>query len=434
MALAAGSVLGGAGCGGSPRALPPNVILISLDTLRSDRLSCYGYERQTSPRLDALAERGALFENTIAESSWTLPSHMTMLTGTYPATHKVTLPTKTAGADVRFLAQMLQDAGYHTGASTEGGFVGEIYGFSRGFDSYEEHEPLVEKTFAGARRFLRATPDDRPFFLFLHTFAVHCPYAPPGGYADMFVSDDAEPMDTWGKCGNPYYNSVDLTEGQVRHLSDQYDGSIRQVDDLIAGLLDELDEGGTLGNTLVVVTSDHGEEFGEHGQIGHERSLYVECLRVPLVFAGPGVPPGTRSADPVGLVDLAPTVLDLLGLAVPETVEGHSLVPLMRGEPEASARAPYRISELAWKLRLRSVWTPSHHLIVQPKHQMARLFDLTVDPTEQRVSSDARVAEALRAGLAEWRTERKARRTGEAGEIELSPEQLEKLKALGYSE
>jgi arylsulfatase A-like enzyme len=206
------------------------------------------------------------------------------------------------------------------------------------------------------------------------------------------------------------------------------------VDALIAELLGDLREAGELEDTLVIVTSDHGEELHEHGQIGHARSLHSELLRVPLVLAGPGVPQGFRCAQPVGLVDLVPTVLELVGIAPAASIEGQSLLPLMRGEPASPARASYRISELEWKLRLRSVWTPTHHLIVQPRFGVARLFDLRLDPSEQRMSFDEQVVEELRAQLGQWRKQRKAQRTREFEEVELSEEKREQLRALGYAD
>ena len=422
------------GCAGSDDvAPPPDILLISLDTLRADRLSGYGYGRETSPRIDAFAARGALFENALAESSWTLPSHVTMLTGLYPSSHGVAQRMKRAGPDLRFLAQELSEAGYRTLALTEGGYMSELYGFARGFDVFDEDARDLATSLERAEHFLEE--GDAPRFAFVHTYAIHCPYDPDEEYAAGFRSPDASPFETAGKCGNPDYNTVELEPGAVRHVSDQYDGSIRQVDDQLGDFLDRLAASGRLDRTVVLITSDHGEELHEHGKIGHEGTLYVETLRVPLILVGPGVEP-RRIATPVGLVDVAPTLIDVAGRTVPQDMEGRSLLELVDGL-DPSAWPGHRVSELAWQGQLRSVWTPTHHLVVHPGARRAELYDLRSDPTEQQdlSATDPARVEQLRALLADYRAARKARRRALATDLdELSPERLEQLKALGYTD
>lgn len=425
------------GCAESEDAVPPpDILLISLDTLRADRLGAYGYERETSPRIDAFAGRGALFENVVAESSWTLPSHVTMLTGTYPSSHGVVRRIKQAGPDLRFLAQELGDAGYRTLGLTEGGYMSEIYGFARGFDVFDEDTPSLARSLERVERFIE--DGDGPFFAFVHTYAIHCPYDPPDEYARAFRSSDASPFETAGKCGNPDYNTVELGPGQVRHVADQYDASIRQVDDWLGAFLERLAASGRLGRTIVLITSDHGEELHEHGKIGHDGTLYVETLLVPLVLVGPGIEP-RRVETPVGLVDLAPTLIDLAGRPIPGDMEGRSLRELLDGDEGGGGGSwpAHRVSELAGEDQVRSVWTPTHHLLVHPESRRRELYDLRSDPTEQRdlAERDPDRVEELRAALAEYRSARRARRRSAAADLEeLSPERLERLRALGYTE
>ncbi|MCZ6598713.1 MAG: sulfatase [Planctomycetota bacterium] len=359
--LLALALLSGCADEGAPDG--PNLILISIDTLRADRLGCYGYERDTSPAIDALAERGVLFRTAIAESSWTLPSHVTMLSGLYPSTHGVERPERRPGSGTRLLAERLRDAGWTTFAITDGGWLSPAFGFARGFLDYRAElagtEAHVNELIQRIEPLLGG---ERPFFAFLHTYDVHCPYDPPEPYASLFRSEERAEIETAGRCGNPHFNAMDLDAGEARFLSDRYDGSIRRVDDALRGLFDLLEERGALEDTVVVLTSDHGEEFLEHGRIGHERTLEREVLFVPLIVVAPGLGPRVET-HPVGLVDIVPTVLELLGLPAAADVEGQSLVRLARGEAADGEYLPYRYSELDWKASLVSWSNGETHVV-----------------------------------------------------------------------
>lgn len=407
-----------------------NLILISIDTLRADRLGSYGYDRDTSPRIDAFARKGALFENAVAESGWTLPSHVTMLSGLYPSTHGVTHPALKPNSQTALLAELLGGAGYRTIGYTEGGYVSAEYGFDRGFESFDEADRSLKAVLSGALGQIRDLGDANRFFLFVQTYDVHCPYAPAKGYAGGFQSEGAEFIETRGRCGNPHFNGIPLSDGQVRFLSDRYDDSIREADDALGDFLEQLEAGGALTDTVVVITSDHGEEFKEHGQIGHERTLYREALSIPLVIVAPGIAP-RRIAHSTGLVDLAPTLLTLLGIPVPEDMEGRSLVSLLGGGPPKD-REEARVSELSWQRPLRSVMTPEFHLILDLESEQALLFSPREDPKEARDIAGRHPEEvgALRAVLEGYA---KARRTRRAATLDEVPEEVkERLRALGY--
>jgi len=411
---------------------------VSVDTLRADRLGCYGYARDTSPALDRLAARAVRFERAIAESSWTLPSHVSLLSGLHPLTHGVESPELAPGEDVALLAELLAEAGWYTFAITDGGWLSEPWGFARGFASFHARDQDFADTVREALEYVRYRSERGPWFGFLHTYDVHCPYDPPEPWFSLFQSGGSSPVEVAGRCGNPHFAELDLTPGQVRYLSDRYDGGVRWMDDALAGLVDGLDELGALENTVLVVTSDHGEELGDHGRIGHERTLYREALAVPLLFSVPGRTPRTVD-EPVGLSDVAPTLLELCGVAAPRGLDGRSLVPLLaRDAPgahgEEGVAADGRLSELRWKAELGSWIVRGEHLIVDRGRGEARLFDLDADPGEQHDLSAGRLAR-----VGELRAELEARRAVlERGRHAARPVSaasgavLERLQRLGY--
>lgn len=356
------------------------VILISLDTLRADHLGCYGGPRPTSPFVDGLAERGVLFDNCVVQVPGTLPSHMTMLTGLLPAQHAVLPPDGVLSDDIPLLQEMLAGAGVRTAGFTEGGYVSGRFGFSRGFERFSDDARKsntdIEDVFVRGIDFLRSLDDDDRFFLFLHTYAIHDPYYPPPPYTDRYLpdADDRElagfepyPMDGLqppsptlrrnqrdrhraalrfvrsvlpvGAAMPTGPNLVDVNRGRQPPPSDEvlatytalYDATINYVDDVLRSLFYRLGELGLADRTVVIITSDHGEEFLEHGRLTHEQ-VYDECLRVPLVVVGPAVATGRRIPELVMTVDLTPTILDLLDVAPRGTLAGRSLAPALRPE------------------------------------------------------------------------------------------------------
>ena len=416
----------------------PNLILISIDTLRADRLGSYDYGRDTSPFIDSLAQSGTLFENAISVSSWTLPSHVSLFTGLYPTSHGVSRDNGVQiGEETATLAELLRAAGYRTFGYTGGNYVGRHYGFAKGFEEYHNSDKRFtdgEKGLAGslirARKQIENFSPSESFFIFLHTFDVHCPYDPPEPYFSMFKSEDAEEIEA-NKCGKNFYNTMDISPGQVRYVSDKYDGSIRWADDNLKRFFDFLKGKGLFENTIVVVTSDHGEEFHEHGRIGHQKSLHKELLLVPLIFSGPGVPQGRR-APVVSLVDVTPTLLELLKLPVPSEMQGHSLVSLMKDPSAASIYPSRQFAELDRKATLRSTMSTEEHYILDQRKNRDYYYDLKSDPTEQRNAAGdfpERVAK-LKSELEKLIDSLKRMAVGATDEK--TAEQIEELKSLGY--
>lgn len=416
----------------------PNVILISLDTLRADRLGAYGYGRPTSPFLDELAARGVLFEHAVSPAPWTLPSHLSIFTGLYPGSHGVnTAAEKRVGDEVKLLTEILREHGYRTFGFHGGGYVGERYGFERGFETYQKSEadkgdgkrgfPALLNT---ALTTLDTLAPEESFFLFLHTYAVHCPYAPEEPYASMFVTPGAVHADP-RYCGVRSKKLGKITKEQALYLSDRYDGSIRQADEDLKRFFGALDSRGKLANTLVIVLSDHGEEFLEHGRIGHQESLYKELLMVPLIISGPGIS-HRRVEQPVNLVDVFPSLLELLGIADSPAVDGHSFTPLLLGAAER-ADGELQFSELERGKRLRSLIDPRReHFIHDLESAGSELFDLRTDPLElyDLGAAHPQRVDALRDEL-RTRMQRQTKRETEETDS-ASPEHLEQLKTLGY--
>jgi len=347
---------------------PLNVLLISLDTLRADRLGCYGYARRTSPAIDyRLAEQGTLFERAYAQYPQTVGSHMTLFTGRYPCAHGLPGPRdapRALAGDVHTLAELLRAAGYRTGAVTEDGFMTATLGFARGFASFTEFTHvssegmptgMVAETFEDGAHWV-ARESDRPWFLFLHTYQVHAPYEPPAKHLVRVFTEVGPP--------GP---------------SDLYDGEISYTDETLADLLTFLNGAALAEKTLVVLISDHGEHFGEHGLWGHANSLYDKLLHVPLILRAPGVPAGRRVRDVVGLIDVLPTVLDILGLPAYAPAQGLSLVPLWQGHA-LPARTIYA-EEHQWFFLVAAV-TPPYTWLFSSDGATAQAFDLLHDPNE----------------------------------------------------
>ncbi len=308
-------------------------ILISFDTLGAAHLGAYGSARPTSPFFDALARRGTLFENAFVQYPSTLVSHTSIFTGLYPQQHGVYPPSYRLSPAIETLPERFAEAGYRTAGHTEGGYMGRDFGFARGMEEFTdppvEHTTDIEKTFEKGLAFLRRLGAEERFFLFLHTYSVHDPYEPPEPLASMFWS--GEPPGPLAELPIPKVNAGLLTvdDRTVDYFEALYDGGIRYADEVLAGFFAELDRLGLGNETTIVITSDHGEEFREHGRFGHTQ-LYPEVLQVPLLVLHPDRTEGRRVPDLVQSIDIAPTLLDLARLP-PLAAAGRSLAPMIGG-------------------------------------------------------------------------------------------------------
>jgi arylsulfatase A-like enzyme len=433
--------------------------MVSIDTLRADRLGAYGHDRPTSPRLDGLAAEGVLFANAFSHSSKTAPSHMTLMTGLYPEAHRVAnvfsnsrrSDSRSLSPEIPLLAEILRDAGYSAAASVSGGNIRGEIGFSRGFDAYAEHpmRDAVGLFRAGVAQLDDLARGDEPFFLFIHTYQVHAPYFSPQRYRERFV-DPAYAGEIIGDRGElqrrsggsyrriheEFFRRVDREdERDARHLLDLYDACIRYTDDQLGALLDRIDALGLADDTVVIVLSDHGEEFGEHGRFEHD-ALWEELLRIPLVLRVPErIRPGwsgRRVENVVGLVDVLPTLLELLDLPVPSHLQGQSLVAVVDGE------APTR----PWLFAQdrdpggASLRDGDGKLVRNHRGEAWQLFNLARDPAERHDESTLRpdrkraaarrIARIIADSRAYWPL------AGEGEPLAPDSELQEQLKALGY--
>jgi len=442
-----------AGCGGGGGSdRPRNVVLISIDTLRPDHLGCYGHGRDTSPTLDALAARGARFTDVTAVAPWTLPSHATMLTGLYPSHHGV--KTHETRLSERFvtLAEELKGAGLATLAVVNTHNVGAPqFQLGQGFDQFryiveteEDPRTMQLKTFnsgevvvATAKELLEKRPEDQPFFLFLHFYDVHTDFTPKPEYREKYVGPysgrlTGRTMQLVGVRNRGEH----LEEADLTWLRDMYDAEIRQLDDVLGRFLGWLDERDLADDTLFVITSDHGEEFQEHGSVLHGTTQYQELLKVPLLVAGPGVPAGQVLDAHVSGVDVTPTVLGLMGVPSSQPRDGLDLSVLWRGGtlPE---RLLYGEADHNNKVDGREVndikqmvrrGTEKLHL--DRSSGRYELYDIAGDPGEHSELGAQRAA-----ALAELRADLERFQAGAVAPETIAaptPEERARLKALGY--
>ena len=309
------------------------IVLVSIDTLRRDHVGAYGYRPPTTPRLDALARAGLLAEDAVSVSSWTLPSHLSMLTSVDPAAHGATDLRHGFNRRVPTLPALLRDAGYATQAVTSHLYVSAVYGVDQGFDRLDFHQDRRATDVASRAMDLVDRFGDRPFFLFLHFYDPHWHYDPPPEVRALFERGYTGGLTgRWGDFSTRAPGSV--TRADLDHLLALYDGEIRYTDNELGRVLDHLGARGALANTLVLVTSDHGEEFLEHGSWEHQKTLYEEVIRVPLIAHGPGIAT-RRETAPVSLLDVAPTILAWAGVAAPPSFQGRSLLAPAGAEGEA---------------------------------------------------------------------------------------------------
>jgi arylsulfatase A-like enzyme len=393
----------------SAEPAPPNVVLISIDTLRADRMSLYGYPRPTTPHLDRWArEKAVVFETAVAAAPWTLPSHVSMLTGIDAVGHGVNHAAP-APPSLLTLAEILRARGWTTVSVAGGSYLHPRFGLSQGFDDYRSYKGdltlELETELEIALAWLEANAGKAPFFLFFHTYEVHDPYDP----REPFLSDltgaaldpayrDAATRNAEGpradrlRATNVFVlrdaegdGATEVPWAEVGLVSDLYDSGVAYADDRLGRLLDRLTRRDLAGSTLVIVTSDHGEALGERELAGHG-TLYDHDLLVPLMIALPG---GERRVERVAaqvrLVDILPTVLDAVGLAPPPGLDGASLLPMMNGAEAEPRRATAYASMSNHGLALRTTDGMKYILRNLPWPVPAgreELYDLATDPAE----------------------------------------------------
>jgi len=478
-----------------------NVILISVDTLRPDRMGLSGHRplgRSTTPFLDELAAQGVNFSNAVTTTSWTLPAHYSLMTGVPNEVHNVVQDRVPPTGGLPMIAEIMRSAGYTTGGFYSGPYLHPLFGFERGFEFYEScmqyrtmyDVPMDEmRTLDRAARSKLATANEflshkavtseavtdkglgfieahaeKPFFLFLHYFDVHNDYLPPPPYDTLY----AHPYNGWvkghGVTGDPRYNP-EMEPADLQHLKALYDGEIAWVDHNLERLVDGIRrlDPGILENTLIIVTSDHGESFFEHGKIGHRNHLFDSEVRIPLILFCPAkLPAGKQVSELVRIYDIVPTITSLAGVETPGYVRGRSLVDAI-GAAGAEEPRP-AVLELTALPQGKQKFLETHSSLLHKDMKLIRvqkrrwssrrpldfggplveehyeLYDLRQDPGEEVDIADSRkemvekmkqAMQALHEELA--RESELLRRTG-GGEAPVEvPEHLRRqLEELGY--
>jgi arylsulfatase A-like enzyme len=433
----------------------PNILFITVDTCRVDHLSCYGYPRQTTPTLDRIAREGIRFTGAYSQSEITLPSHSTMLTGLYPRTHGAIENGTVLAAEITRLPELLKAQGYRTVGVPSAYLLGPPLGIEQGFTDFYQcrsvRRPGDEATDTALEWLVKQRQE--PFFLWVHYFDAHAPYLPTGpynvlysasgSYAPYHLPASAVQMPVnwrgWYKEDwPPPYNDI-------AEIITQYDGGIRFVDIQVGRLLSWLEENGLTDNTMVILTGDHGEGFGEHGVTFEHFGTHEEMLHVPLIISYPPRLPMERVVtDLVGHVDLAPTILDLLGLAIPKDMQGTSLLPLIeqRSWPghegifsqQRGGRA-LSIRTTGWRL-IMQLATDTTWPLYQQQPGQAELYDVQADSKEAQnlwpaKSNAAQTAERKLGGLILSWKENTPATTGTNASAQ-DPQLLKMLHDLGY--
>jgi len=455
-----------ASCGIDPVPVRPNIVLIVVDTLRADHLGAYGYEYPTSPNIDRLAANGVLFTRASAPSSWTRPSIASLFTSRTPSEHGAVSFDRGLDSDLPTLAQELRQAGYRTLGVT-GNFVhvNAETGLSRGFDEFESmsislvDEPgdAIMRLPVGGQRVieLRAptavevnrevlarlpSAGGTPFFFYIHYMDPHAVYLPPERFRRAFSTGDGSHV----SLGTTSDDLVELAAsgralepGDLRRLVALYDAEIASVDHEIGRLVETLEQRGLAENLVIVVVSDHGEEFGEHGGWFHGVTLYEESISVPLiVYDSRRERPAIRREEPVDLLDVPTTLLALAGVEPPPGMQGRDLLqsdPLPRRDllAELHPDPPFETNVRPRAQSLALARWPWKLILMRDGGR--QLYRLDRDPGEAEPLADPRTApdDLSRAAELAWT----AAAAAEAGrKIDLDPEHLKGLRALGYAE
>jgi arylsulfatase A-like enzyme len=457
----------------------PNVLIYLIDTLRPDHTSLYGYARETTPFLKKLGADGTVFEDCQAQATWTKPSVASMMTSLYSYTHGLLKDTHTIAKGATTLAEQLRAAGYVTSSIVANPFAGRTSGLDRGFDYMMEY-PVVHRFRSDAED--RGTDSaavnkvvlpwleqhrDEPFFLYAHTTDPHAPYRPPGKYETLWAkASDTAPFNreyTRMREMRGYGGGATISPAECRakgidpdwfhrNSIDRYDGEIAFNDhnlDLLVGKLKDL---GILEDTLIIVVSDHGEEFWEHGWSAHGHSLYQELAHCVFLMRNPKLlPTPRRITEPVQLIDILPTVLDLMGVKPEGIIEGQSLLPLLKGQPFQRKRAVMssrfahpnaKPGGLPENLTGTFAWFDSNwKLIYRDQAERAginrvELYDRRTDRADKKnvASQQPQEAERLTSEVNQWIEAQKQIRKmlGPGGETTLDRQTIERLRSLGY--
>lgn len=437
-----------AAASGEHRPSGPSIIVITIDTLRRDHLSLYGYERPTSPYLQQLAAESVVFERAISTSPWTKPSTASLFTGLHPSEHGAHGEYK-AREDVRFLAEALSDVGYRTAGFSGNPYVSSIYGLDQGFEHFDFQGGAAAKHYVDIRmlvdraRFWLDAGGPGPFFLYLHVMNVHGPYRAPPEYRERFLEEPHEAF----PFQNPIWIDIaqrnlverraDVKPEHLRDLRARYDGAIAYTDEVLGRFIEDLRLRGLLDESVLLITSDHGEELFDHGSFGHRRTLHGELLDIPLLLRLPGGRAGgLRINEPVSLLDVPPTLLELAGLLDQQPGQqfgrGASLAPMLARSPEPPRALMAELIQPAGTNTMIEQWP--YRMIRMVGEAEPRLYrvDLDADELDDLAAKEPSVIERLSTLGAAIRPDDAPLATGE--DVAREGELQRQLEALGYVE
>ncbi|HEX9800651.1 MAG TPA: sulfatase [Thermoanaerobaculia bacterium] len=426
-------------------ATRPNLVIFLVDTLRADRLTAYGARRVVAPTMEELAREGVVVTHARAQSSWTLPTVATLLTGLAPAQHGAELVGRNLPAEVVTLAERLREHGYRTGAVSTNPNVSNPRGFAQGFERFDDVGYTSDKrewatwdqALPKALAFLDTVGADEPFFLYYHILEPHRPYAAPALLREHYATGVDPRLGTYRELERRRRSDLPWSDEERAGLEQLYDAEVASADRGLAAFLDELDRRGRLDETIVLLTADHGEELLEHGGLDHGHTLFEEQLRVPMVWKLPAARNGRRLDAVVDQLDVTPTLLELAGLPVPAELPGRSFAAALAG-----AAPPRDRPSPAWLDRRENVLDALAHGGYKLKHVYREsrqkepwrrlLFDLGTDPGERDNLIAARPIRHrfLVAELDRW--SRIALPTIAPEAAQLDAEQRAALAALGY--
>ena len=377
--------------GAAPTATRPikNVIVYLIDTLRADKLQAVNpRSRVLTPGLARFVETAAVMAGAHTQENWTKPSVATLLSSLFPWQHQAITTEAVVPNDVELLPETLSARGFHTGAFIANGYVSDRFGFRQGWTSYrnyvrEGRRNVAQYVAADVLEWLDQRPQEKPFFLYVHTIDPHVPYKPPRQFLEMYdatpysgvvnFASDNELLEKI-KAGRIPLNARDKV-----HLEALYDGEISYHDVHFNSILDGLARRNLADDTMVIIVADHGEEFWDHGSVGHGHSVYEELLHIPMIVRLPGTTAtALRVEDAVGLVDVMPTVLEALGQPLPDGLAGQSFLPLLRGETADAPRTAVSGFMEGWRTVVSGRYKLIHRTL---ERQM--LYDLSRDPHEQ---------------------------------------------------
>ncbi|MCP2618533.1 sulfatase [Candidatus Aminicenantes bacterium AC-335-A11] len=447
-----------------PKKEKPNIILISIDTLRADHLSCYGYKRATSPNIDKLARDGVLFLNCYSSTSWTLPAHISLFTSLNSYYHQVYFPFQKMDEKLITLTDILRNNNYFCAAFTGGGYLSAKYGFAKSFDTYKELKikgnvslryDEVELLSKDLLDWLENNKKKK-FFLFLHTYQPHDPYANLSSIGKLFLNKNHKwDQINLGEIFNEGKNdrfSISFTPEEKENIIALYDGEIRYTDEyFIKPLIDKLKSLNLYNNTLIILTSDHGEEFYEHKAWLHDHSLYNEAIKIPLIIKFPNSKfRGKKIEQTVRLIDIMPSILDFLKIKYSRfNLEGKSFINLLNNKKDSRIvicdlalrkfRNPYPtvISLIKGNLKLiinKRIISPYVKKICSNfKEYKVELYDIKKDPKETvNLAKRREYQRIIRELINTIESYYKEQKKSETQEVELDKELKQRLKALGY--